>query len=79
MNERNVAALAGLLEWATAGMTDPRTVAVALAARGVLVPSALTDGECQQIHEESTDDYDRGCFLVREFIAELERIAKGEA
>lgn len=81
VNPRNVAALRAMTaEWgarldrgeATDGLPE------FLAARGVLVPSAMDAGECQAVHEASTDYYDRGCFLEVEFRAALERIAKGE-
>lgn len=82
MNERNVAALADFIEAEIETFTRSGCVrlAEALAARGVLVPSALTGGDMQSQDMPCGADFgDPGVFLPREeLVAALERIAKGE-
>ena len=80
MNDRNVAALDLLLGEAGLPPRGPsrRQLAEALAARGVLVPSALTDDQCKELEAcfgLLVDKFDDKPFGLR---AELERIAKGE-
>jgi hypothetical protein len=90
MNKRNVAAIENLLRdcplmveivraspLLDSEARDVPIIARFLADRGVLVPSALTDGDCANLrYWEKWDDPDRD---ARRIGAELERIAKGEA
>jgi hypothetical protein len=71
MNERNVAALAALLEeWWCGDGTATEAIARFLASKGVLVPSALTDEDCEREFISIPED-------AHEVRAALERIAKG--
>jgi hypothetical protein len=85
MNERNVEALAVLiqclgLEPFDAEGKDAHSLARHLAARGVLVPSVLTDEECQEIAAYSASAVRTSQALgSHPCIASLERIAKGQA
>jgi hypothetical protein len=82
MNKANVEALAVILReidglegvYIESEGGDVMEVALALASRGVLVPSALTEDELSVVLQraEQADDFE----TLR---SELERIAKGEA
>jgi hypothetical protein len=83
-NEKNVAALFSILGWdANAAFSriirdevtaaETMEFAKALTACGVLVPSALTDGECGDIWFAGESRY------TPDMRAVIERIAKGEA
>lgn len=94
MNERNVEALEETITSALVesdqgggGYPTPRYLAELLAARGVLVPSALTDREAESVagQEDWAHDADGNEFRAdqlnkpSEVRAALERIAKGDA
>jgi hypothetical protein len=96
MNNRNVEALTALmLEWlaspaapnADLPETDEeaaREAASFLAARGALVPSALTDEDCASVWSEGVNDYndDHGVDArygePSRMRTDLERIARGD-
>jgi hypothetical protein len=81
VNERNVQAIAAILvRYLPEGPESERRaelLAVALASRGVLMPSTLTDAEWEHALMEGTGGYDMEFYLDRGVQA-LERIAKGE-
>lgn len=82
MNERNVAALAEHLQALVHDPTFAADLAMKLAARGVLLPSALSDGGCEAAADAGSLDSQAPADDVEHapsrFRAELERIAKGE-
>jgi hypothetical protein len=81
MNERNVNALYEILrEEYTSDTAKCEALAIDLASRGVLVPSALTDAEQTAVVSAARTSWD-GVPAVRMGVLpeRLERIAKGEA